>query len=242
VLFDDHDHVGGSIAVAANAPNRSGWRALIDFYSVAVASAANIELRLGDRVSHAGLREFDHVVLAPGSIEVLPRLPGIERASSASQMVALGPSSAAGAHLVVVDDGFGWWPCASAVETGIGAGFTDISVVTPGSSFVAKLPPEGMAQFLKRLRGAPVTVLPHHALQSVGDDVVVIENVMSGKRLELPADVVVVVGERQANDWNGLIPEGPAVQVIGDALVPRRVHHAIAEGRAAGVAVTQPGP
>jgi hypothetical protein len=40
------------------------------------------------------------------------------------------------------------------------------------------------------------------------------------------------VGERRARAWERLMPAGPAVHVVGDAVVPRRVHHAIAEGRA----------
>jgi 2,4-dienoyl-CoA reductase (NADPH2) len=57
--------------------------------------------------------------------------------------------------------------------------------------------------------------------------------VLSGSKAEVAADLVVVVGERRARPWDALVPAGPGVQVVGDAVVPRRVHHAIAEGRAA---------
>jgi 2,4-dienoyl-CoA reductase (NADPH2) len=62
---------------------------------------------------------------------------------------------------------------------------------------------------------------------------------MSGRTAELVADLVVVVGERRARAWETLVPDGPSVHVVGDAIVPRRVHHAIAEGRAAARAVNQ---
>ncbi len=39
VLFDARDAIGGQLAVAAAAPHRSGWRALLDFYSRALAAA-----------------------------------------------------------------------------------------------------------------------------------------------------------------------------------------------------------
>jgi 2,4-dienoyl-CoA reductase (NADPH2) len=42
-----------------------------------------------------------------------------------------------------------------------------------------------------------------------------------------------VVGERRARTLEQAVPPGPGVQVIGDAVVPRRVHDAIAEGGAA---------
>jgi 2,4-dienoyl-CoA reductase (NADPH2) len=69
-------------------------------------------------------------------------------------------------------------------------------------------------------------------LESIETSSVTTRNVMSHKIAELPADVVVMVGERRALAWEPLVPAGPAVHVIGDAVVPRRVHHAIAEGRA----------
>jgi hypothetical protein len=49
-----------------------------------------------------------------------------------------------------------------------------------------------------------------------------------------------VVSKRRARDWRSLVPsgpKGPTVRVIGDALVPRRVAHAISEGRAAAEAI-----
>jgi len=160
-------------------------------------------------------------------------LPGIERALPSSQAIAGGAASLAGrSHLLVVDDGFGWWPCASAVELGVRAGFETITVATPGAAFGATLPPDGRAQLLARLRGTPLDVRPFTALQAVGEDAVELRNVMSGAADHLPADTVVVVGERVARDWSALAGGGATVRVIGDALVPRKVAHAISEGRA----------
>ena len=53
------------------------------------------------------------------------------------------------------------------------------------------------------------------------------------------ADTVIVVGERRPRDWSSLVPPGATVRVIGDALVPRRVAHAVSEGRAAAEAITR---
>jgi hypothetical protein len=53
----------------------------------------------------------------------------------------------------------------------------------------------------------------------------------------VPADTVIVVGERVARDWRALVPAAGGVRVIGDALVPRKASHAISEGRAAGEAI-----
>ena len=233
VLFDEHDRIGGHVAIAAGAPNRSGWRRLLDFYRHMIEAADNLELRLGTVATADVLAQFDHVVVATGSDEVLPELHGIDRALSATRFIADAPSEPAGSDLVIVDDGFGWWPCASAIETAIAAGWENITVLTPAASFGARLPPEGHVQLLTRLRGAPLAIHPLTSVDSVAATSLMTRNVMSGRTTELPADVVVVVGERRARAWDHLIPPGPGAQVIGDAIVPRRVHHAISEGRAA---------
>ena len=153
-MFDSREVIGGQLAVAAAAPHRTGWRALLDFYAHGLAG---VELRLGTAVGADDLAGFDEVVLAVGATEVLPDLPGIERALPSSQAIG---QRLRGRSLLVVDDGFGWWPCASAVELGVRAGFETITVATPGAGFGASLPPEGRVQLLARLRGAPLRGAP----------------------------------------------------------------------------------
>jgi 2,4-dienoyl-CoA reductase (NADPH2) len=142
--------------------------------------------------------------------------------------------------MLIVDDGFGSWSCASAVELGVHAAVPRITVVTPSAAFGASLPPEGRVQLIARLRGAPLDVVPFTALSLVGDGWAELKNAMSGAATRIAADAVIVVGERRARDWRSLVPSGPrvpTVRVIGDALVPRRVAHAISEGRAAAEAI-----
>jgi 2,4-dienoyl-CoA reductase-like NADH-dependent reductase (Old Yellow Enzyme family) len=239
VLFDARDAIGGQLAVAAAAPHRSGWRALLDFYAAALEHADGVEMRLGTPVRADDLTGFDEVVIAVGSTELLPDLPGIGRALPSSSAIGRRLS---GRSLLVVDDGFGWWPCASAVEEGVRAGFELITVATPGAAFGGSLPPEGRVQLLERLRGAPLEVRPFTALAGVGEDSAALRSTMSGGEERVPADTVIVVGERVARDWSSLVPDAGTVRVIGDALVPRKASHAIAEGRAAGESIAHARP
>jgi 2,4-dienoyl-CoA reductase (NADPH2) len=238
VVFDQRDVIGGHLAVAAAAPNRTGWQALLDFYLASLDAADGVTLRLGTTAGPADLAGFGEVILAVGSEEVLPEVPGIERALASSRAIASGTSALAGReHLLIVDDGFGNWSCASAVELGVRAAVPQITVATPGAAFGAALPAEGRVQLIARLRGAPLDVLTFTALSSVGDGCAELKNTMSGAATRIAADAVIVVGERRARDWRSLVPSGPTVRVIGDALVPRRVAHAISEGRAVAEAI-----
>jgi len=230
--------IGGQLAVAAAAPNRAGWQALLVFYQASLDATDGVTLRLSTTAGPADLADFGEVVLAVGSGEVLPEVAGIERAVASSLAIASGPSALAGReHLLIVDDGFGSWSCASAVELGVRAAVPKITVATPGAAFGASLPAEGRVQLIARLRGAPLDVLPFTALSFVGDGCAELRNMMSGAIRRIAADAVIVVGERRARDWRSLVPSGPTVRVIGDALVPRRVAHAISEGRAAADAI-----
>jgi 2,4-dienoyl-CoA reductase (NADPH2) len=238
VVFDRRPMLGGELAVAASAPNRPGWGALLEFYAHALERADDVDIRLGLAARRDDLDGFDEVVLAIGSDEVLPALPGIERAVAASATIAAGADAfGARERLVVVDDGFGWWLCASAVELGVRAGFASVTVATPGAAFGATLPPEGRVQLFGRLRGAPLEVRTFTALDAVGDGEVSLRHVLSGAAETVAADSVVVVGERVARDWSALVPAGATTRVIGDAIVPRKAMHAIAEGRAVARAI-----
>ena len=238
VVFDQREAIGGQLAVAAAAPNRAGWQALLDFYRASLEAADGVTLRLGTTAGTADLAGFGEVILAVGSEEVLPEVAGIERALASSRAITAGPSALAGReHLLIIDDGFGNWPCASAVEMAVRAAVPQITVATPGAAFAASLPAEGRAQLIARLRGAPLDVLPFTALSSVGDGWAEITNMMSRTTRRIAADTVIVVGERRARDWRSLVPPGLTVRVIGDALVPRRAAHAISEGRAAAEAI-----
>ncbi len=132
---------------------------------------------------------------------------------------------------VVVDDGFGWWPSVSAVEVVVEAGVRDITLVTPGTAFATGIPPESRTQLLPRLAGSRITIRPLHTLLAIADGAVEV-GAPGCDPERIAADAVIVVGERRPRDWRALVGDASGF-AIGDAVVPRRVAHAIAEGREA---------
>jgi hypothetical protein len=228
-LYEHTDRPGGALALAAAAPHRAGWRRLLDYYRRGLDGAA-VALHLGAQPDADLLADYDAIVVAAGS-EELPH-PSLSDARTVTQALAAGPEALAGAgHLVVVDDGFGWWPGVSAVELGVAAGVGAITFVTPGTAFAAGIPPESRTQLLPRLAGVRLTVRPLATATQATDGTPQLRDALTGIAEPLAADAVIAVGERAPR--SPAIPDGVHSIVVGDAIVPRRAAHAIAEGRAA---------
>lgn len=235
ILFDAKPRIGGQLGTATQAPNRSGWSALLRYYQDNLDGART---ELGHRVSPADLADFDEIIVATGATETeTPR-------TLTTTSVLIDPRQIwPGNHVVVVDDGFGYWPALGAVEAALAGGAGRVTVLVPGPAIAAGIPAESRVQLLRRLAGRPVDFVVQAASAEVHDGepdtVVVYRNALSGEVRELTCDRVVVAGERIATDWRPFPEQLPKarVQVIGDALVPRRVSHAVAEGYAAAATI-----
>lgn len=186
-------------------------------------SAAGVEVRLGRAAGPGaeldGFDGFDAVVPATGAVETSPLI------------------DAGAAHVVVADDGFGWWPGCNVVEPAVPAGVPRVTFVTPGTAFAGAVPTESRVQLLRCLAGkCGLEIMPLCTATGLGPDGVGVAHLTSGRTTALDADRVVVVGERRPRTSPDCA--APLVLVVGDAVVPRRVAHAVAEGREAAVRIT----
>jgi 2,4-dienoyl-CoA reductase (NADPH2) len=233
-LYERTWETGGQARVAALSPHRSGWQRFLDFQRRQLEHAG-VEVRLGQSLSAAALAEYDEVVLAAGAIEQRTELPGPIETISASHFLTA-PDDADGADVAVIDDGFGWWLGVSAVETALAAGARRVTLLTPGVGFAGGLSLELRTQLLQRLKGAPVRVVPLSTAQRTVSEGVVTRGVLDGTESVIRADIAVAVGERRP----AMLPtvgDGITVRAIGDCVIPRRVSHAVTEGRVAAEAI-----
>lgn len=238
VVWERERTIGGNIALAGAGPHRHGWLRLVDFYRAQLESSG-VDLRLGHEVDASELQHFDTIVVASGAEEVPPVTGGAGSALTSSEAISAGPERLRGlSHVVVVDDGFGWWPSVTAVELAIAAGVEEVTLVTPGTAFATSIPAESRVQLLPRLRGIRLAIRALTSLAAVDEGAVELRGASSGTVDRLEADAVIVVGERRPRDWTALVADLEHAVVIGDAIVPRRAAHAIAEGRAAADLVT----
>lgn len=239
VVWERSESIGGSLSIAGAAPHRTGWLRLIDFYRAALEDAG-VEFRLGQAATADDLVDFPSVVVATGAEEVRPDAVAEDFAWTVSEAIQAGPERLAGVHaLVVVDDGFGWWPSVNAVELAVAAGVQSVTIVSPGTGFATGIPAESRTQLSPRLRGPEITLRPFSSLVRAADGLVEVRSASTGEIVPLEADAAIVVGERRPRGYAELIRDASTMFVAGDAIVPRRVAHAIAEGRAVATAISR---
>ncbi|HEY5854652.1 MAG TPA: FAD-dependent oxidoreductase, partial [Aldersonia sp.] len=234
-LFDARGHIGGQLATAAQAPSRAGWSRLLRFYR---ENLGNTNVELGHEVTPRDLDDFGEVIIATGATET-PSPDALPATALIADRNAISP----GDRVIVVDDGFGSWLTVGAIESALAGGAEQVTVLVPGPTIAATIPPESRVQLMKRLTGRPVEFVVDATMTDVcrtdAGTVVTLRRLLSGRTSEIRCDRVVAVGERITSDWQPLKAQsGARVQVIGDAVVPRRVSHAIAEGYAAAELIT----
>ncbi|MET9381334.1 FAD-dependent oxidoreductase [Streptomyces sp. NPDC002928] len=237
VVFDRAREVGGQARLAGLAAHRSGWQKLVDYQRDQLADLG-VRVLLGTSPTSAELAEYSQIVLATGAEEAVVPVPGELRTLTSTDFLNrcadVVPSAP---RVAVLDDGFGWWQGISAVESALAAGAREVTVITPGSGFATGLSPENRTQLMNRLAGAPLRIVAMNTVTATTAGELHLRNVMDGHETRLAADVLVTVGERRPHRPDFTPADGQTVRAVGDCVVPRRIAHAVAEGRAAAEAV-----
>ncbi|MFE4676763.1 FAD-dependent oxidoreductase [Streptomyces sp. NPDC056721] len=232
VVHDPAREPGGQARLAALGAHRTGWQKIVDHQRDQLADLG-VRVLLGTTLTPADLAGYSRIVLATGAREAPVPVPGELRTLSSTDFLHRYADVVPQApRVAVLDDGFGWWQGISAAESALAAGAREVTVITPGNGFATGLSPENRTQLMNRLTGAPLRVVPLTAVTATTPDGVRLRNVMDGHESRLAADVLVTVGERLPYRPDITPADGQSVHAVGDCVVPRRIAHAIAEGRA----------
>jgi NADPH-dependent 2,4-dienoyl-CoA reductase/sulfur reductase-like enzyme len=248
-IHDAAEAPGGLVRLHRRAPYRDEIGNICDWLWGEL-ERLGVERRLGSRVDAALVRAegADAVVVATGS---LPRRDGIQRLRPAvrpagldlphvvSPLEVLAGAVATPRRALVFDD-CGNYEAVGAAEGLLAAG---VEVVF-ATSFTA-LAPDLFRSFQRdavagRLHAYPgFRLVTRASLEAVGAGTATLRGLDGGRAEEVEADLVVLMTgfDPQTALADELRAAGVEVHVAGDAEAPQLMPHAIATGRAAGLAV-----
>jgi 2,4-dienoyl-CoA reductase-like NADH-dependent reductase (Old Yellow Enzyme family) len=235
VLFERRPKLGGRARLAGLRSGRERWHRYIDWLREE-AEGAGVDIRLGvDADASTVLAERpDAVIVATGSVlRPEARLPGPVPVLDVDELLEGGPDvlpdPSSGSALILDDDGHQLAP--TAAEILVNAGF-EVEIATTHPAFV-----------LQRLARDRVRLTPN--VSGVDGSL----NAVTLRHLYSEADerragiaLVVIAGRRMGlttlrDELAVAAPELPVV-VVGDALSPRTLFDATAEGARAGATIS----
>ncbi len=231
-LFDEHDHLGGTLLLAAMLPNRPGWSELRD-YLVGEMKRLGINIRLGTKATAelAKKEDAEVAIIAIGASQNPPKIPGIELKNVVlSRDLLDGKARIRGEKVVVMGGG----ASGALIADYLSHREYDVTIVTSGREIAKDAPAVIRDLLLDRLQQRRVKMLTNTKILGIEKDKVLIKGPGESEELpgELPADTVVASTGAKSN--NSLPDELrkflPQVFVVGDAVQPRDVTFAMVEG------------
>lgn len=232
VLLDKASEIGGALQLANKAPNKFRMDNLIAYYRRQIDQDPNIELRLNDHVTSETLAEIKAlnpyaVILATGGKPLVPKVPGVEKAVIANDVLS-GKVKFSDKKVVIVGGGM------TGLET------AELLVAQGNRIVVLEMLPavgNGIMIFNVLAITMPMTAKGHEIktntqLLEIKDKAVVATDLTNNATTEIDCDAVVMAIGVLPED--GLLPELDKVFAhvinIGDSARPGKIITAVHDG------------
>lgn len=237
-LAEAGTELGGRVTRESRLPGLSAWGRVRDYREYQISQMPNVELFLDSKLSATDILEygFEHVAVATGASW---RKDGVARQHvvpipADKRMKVITPDDimdgqVPGGHIVIFDDDH-YYMGGVLAELLVNSGAT-VSMITP-SAYISEWTNNTLEQatIQKNLLELGVTLVLNRGIASIEADHVVSDCVYTGQTRSIPADAVLMVGSRLANDsvWLELQSREhewrdagvQSIKVIGDAEAP----------------------
>jgi NADPH-dependent 2,4-dienoyl-CoA reductase/sulfur reductase-like enzyme len=221
---------GGQLKLAAAAPFKEEYFGIVDYYRSQFARLDNVRIRLNTEVGIDDLKaeQPDIVILATGATALVPAIEGVDRANVLTNHDLLARRGELHGQVVIAGGG-----CAGAGTADLlseqGLDVTVLEMLEEcalDEELITRL--TLMHRFSQKWN---VKLLTGHTVQRITDAGVVAVT-KSGEEVTMAADFVVLAfGAVPCNPLEAQVREHFAVcHVIGDAVQPRKIKDAIADG------------
>lgn len=224
-LIEKSDVLGGNLVSAAVPEFKRDYRRLIE-YLAGQLRKQKVKVTLNSTVTadFIGKMRPEVVILATGSKEVVPRIPGIDKQIVVKATQVLKGERQTGRSVAVI--GGGAVGCELALY--IAGQRKKVTIVEMLETVAKDMPINNRMNLLKLLGDARVDILTLTKAKEITDQGVVLEK--DGMSMDLPVDTVAVaVGMCSDVELANACQDVPEVHAIGDCVQPRKVFNAIRE-------------
>ncbi|MGH2495223.1 MAG: FAD-dependent oxidoreductase, partial [Ktedonobacteraceae bacterium] len=238
VLYERKSTLGGTVALAAKAPGRGELQLITDYLQQQLAKL-DVDIHTGVEVTANMLLEQrpEAVIVATGARRgdgLLP-IPGRDLAHVTGTRHILRGDPVAGQRVVVIDESgsHGVYSVAEMLAT---QGHS-VEIVTEdwyvGHDLTAT---HDIVTWMQRVMAMGVIFTPHTSITRIENGQVIVTDRFAAGERAIPADAVVLgVYEQPAQElYIALKGRVPRLFRAGDCVAPRRIEHAILEGRQIG--------
>ena len=233
VLFEKEAELGGQLIPGARPPEKEDISDLRR-YLVGQLAKLGVQVELG-RAATAVLvaeQQPDAVVLASGTLPILPDLPGLAKARVVTALAVLAGEAAVGARIAVIGgDLVGCETAEFLAEAG-----KKVTILRRGPALAIKINPSPRIALLRRLAAKGVRTLTGVHYEAITPEGVVITNA-EGVREVIPADTIVLAtgGTPERSLQQELTEKVAEVYLIGDCVTPQGILEAMADGQRVGL-------
>ena len=226
-LYEKELRLGGTLNVGNVPPGKEKLNWIMEYFDYEL-SRLGVEIHLGQALDAEKVRALkpDVVVIATGSRPVFPPIPGIDGPNvlTANDLLAR-QLRFTGQHIVIIGGG------TVGLETAdyLAVQGNDITVLEMLDTIGRGSDPLYLDYLLRELKANGVKIMTGVRVEAIKTEAVLVQGKDSEKHL-IPADrVVLAAGVKPANELAQDLQDLNPI-VIGDALEPRKIIQAIAEG------------
>jgi NADPH-dependent 2,4-dienoyl-CoA reductase/sulfur reductase-like enzyme len=229
-LYERTDHIGGWAAIGCIPPHKHEIKDLIEYYERQLGKQG-ITVNYGVAVDPGLIQDEnpDVVVVATGSVPLMPPIPGIDACHVHSFLDILTGKVEVGDTVVVIGGGqTGLETAEYLAEMG-----KSVTVIEMQAEVGADMELFTRVMTMPRLEKLGIKLVPGATVTNIGAD-----EVHCGDE-HFAADTVVLAVGQKSNDrlYGEVADAAPEVYMIGDCVAPRRLLDAIHEGFAIGGAI-----
>lgn len=233
-LYEKTNKLGGQLIPAGRSPYRAGWE-LLRQRLIADLNKTNVTVQTGIKIDAGILKKlkFDAIILASGSFAVKPNIPGIDKGNIIISRDLFENKTRAVGDVVIIGGGCLGLQTAEylAVKN------HKVTLVEMSSNLAQEMPGDEKYLLLQRLSKMHVGILTETKVLGIEPRAVVVQHGKGTKKIQ--ADTIVAcLGSKPDNELKTVLKKSAKkVIVVGDALSPRRVTDAIAEGALAALKI-----